>query len=79
MQLWIVGKPTAVDNAPDGTWEFQGVFDSRDKAIAACTGPKHFLFPAVLNERLPEETISSAGIEFPNRPLPPSQQMKKPR
>lgn len=79
MQLWIVGKPTSDKNTPDGSWEFQGVFDTRAKAVAACTGPSHFLFPATLNERLPEETIASPGTEFPNRPPQSPQPGKKPR
>jgi hypothetical protein len=79
MRLWIVGKPTANESSSQVAWEFQGVFNTRDQAVDACTGPNHFLFPATLNQRLPEETVSSPGTEFPNRTsaeLPPR---KKPR
>src|SRR5262245_39854401 len=61
MQLWVVGKPATDEGSLQPTWEFQGVFNTRDKAVDACTGPNHFLFPAILNERLPEETIPSPG------------------
>jgi hypothetical protein len=78
MRLWIVGKP-AMGDSPRSAWEFQGVFNSRDRAVAACVGPNHFLFPATLNERLPEETILSPGTEYPNRPEASSLPWNKPR
>lgn len=53
MQLWLVGKSLGSESH----WEFGGVFDSEDKALAACHGPLYFVAPATLNEALPDETL----------------------
>lgn len=66
MKLWIVGKNT--EDFPGLEWEFIGVFDSEDKARAACTSLSYFFGPAELNEALPDETAEWPGI---TRPLGP--------
>lgn len=48
MRLWIVGKVT---DDQTHAWEFQGVFDSEQKAIDACVGDSMFVGPAELNAR----------------------------
>lgn len=78
-RLWIVGKPSTDGSNGRGAWEFQGVFATHEQAVDACAGPNHFLFPATLNQRLPEETIASPGTEFPNQREPSSGSGKKPR
>lgn len=59
MKLWIVGK---IKIYP--TWEFQGVFDSEDKAAAACKGQNWFFAPAELNKELSEESIFWPGLKY---------------
>lgn len=62
MDLWIVGR---YPEDPALPWEFLGVFDSRERAIDACTGPRDFIGPAVLNRRGPEERIEWVAVEYP--------------
>ncbi len=57
--LWIVGKRNAFG------WEFMGVFDSEEKAVAACRTLKYFVGPAKLNEQLPDETNKWKGAYYP--------------
>ena len=59
-KLWIVGKWK--ENKP---WEFAGVFDSKKKAVDACTEELYFVGPAELNYRLPDETIAWVGCYYP--------------
>jgi hypothetical protein len=59
MNLWIVGKWEG-----EG-WEFQGVFDDRDKAIAACRTRWYFVAPATLNETLPAEREVWPAVFYP--------------
>ena len=58
-QLYIVGF--------DGRtpWEFVGVFDSEDKAIAACIDDNHFYGPAMLNVVTPKEAVDWPGARRP--------------
>ncbi len=61
-QLWIVGKSLGAASL----WEFQGVFTSQEKAEAACHGPLYFVAPVVLNQVLPDETVSEwVGLYWP--------------
>ena len=62
MKLWIVGKSVG----PRGEeWEFQGVFDSKKKAISACKSDRYFIGPAMLNEELPEKPEEWPGCYYP--------------
>lgn len=64
MQLFIVGQRNS-DADDDKAWEFQGVFSDEAKAIAACTSPRHFIGPAVLDCTLPDATVPWDGAHFP--------------
>jgi hypothetical protein len=46
-------------------WEFVGVFTTKEKAVAACTSPNHFVGPVLLNKRAPEETVSWPDSWYP--------------
>ena len=61
MILWIVGEVTyksgvSAKEIPGLSvglaWEFCGVFDSKEKAEAACVSDMHFIGPAKLNEMI---------------------------
>lgn len=68
MTLYIVGKTI---DASKSQWEFQGVFDSEEKAAAACLEDSFFVGPAKLNEPLPVTTVVWLGAWYPrfqNRP-----------
>lgn len=65
--LWIVGQIISahfdIRNKrwinDTQCWEFQGVFDDKEKAIAACTTEYHFVMGAFeLNQQLPDEQIN---------------------
>lgn len=62
MRVWI-----AADNKSDdgSVWELIGVFDSEDKANAACTKPNHCYWSAVMNERESDETTIAPDIRYP--------------
>jgi hypothetical protein len=63
IELWIVGR--AMDPEEKRAWEFVGVFSSEEKAAAACATKANFIGPAVLNERLPDETQPWPGAYYP--------------
>jgi hypothetical protein len=59
--LWIVGKALG---EPD-SWEFQGVFDSEEQAVAACVLEEMFVGPAKLNTPLPLDKEGWPGAYYP--------------
>ena len=62
MKLWIVGKYT---NIKEGTvWEFGGVFSDEQKAIDACTNHSMFIGPAILDHRVPDESVNWKGLWY---------------
>lgn len=52
MKLWVVGKTI---NATGTEWQFCGVFDTEEKAIAVCTTEDHFVGPVDLNFIVPPD------------------------
>lgn len=64
MQVWIVGQFR--QQTPHGNvWDFQGVFDSRAGAAAACRTSNYFIAPCDVNSELPPQTESWPGAEYP--------------
>jgi hypothetical protein len=61
-KLWIVGQVIS-ENGRE--WEFQGVFSTERKAIAACVKENYFIAPANLNEEFVEESILWVGAYYP--------------
>ena len=57
--LWIVGQ------VKSHGWEFQGVFLSKERAIAACRTDQYFIGPATINESLPHERRVWEGAYYP--------------
>ena len=69
-KLWIVGqvktnRPVQNDPHPVYEWEFQGVFDSETKAVAACRTAMYFVMPCELNKALPDESVIAPGAYYP--------------
>lgn len=64
MQLWLVGQYKGKE-----PWEFQGVFDSEDKAIGACKTDMYFIAPFILNEEIPFKTKEWPGVYYPKHSL----------
>jgi hypothetical protein len=66
--LWLVGQDLGKPETPESErvpWDFQGIFDSEEKAVAACIDRSYFVMPVVLNEGLPRESIPAPGAYFP--------------
>lgn len=61
--LWVVGK----NKSNDGRWEFQGIFDTENKAIDACKTPNDFIGPCYLNEEIPQESTYWPGAYYPKQ------------
>lgn len=60
--MWIVGQ-VKDEGKP---WEFQGVFDSEERAVAACRDSSYFVGAASLNEEHPHETTPGwLGAYYP--------------
>lgn len=51
MMLWFVGKFIELESR----FEIQGVFSTRDKAVAACREREYFVTPLLLDENLPDQ------------------------
>lgn len=57
MDLWIVFQNVSEDPYKTPVLvEFQGVFDSREKALAACRTERYLLGRCRLNDSAPHET-----------------------
>jgi hypothetical protein len=65
MSLWITGKHLTTAENGDVTWDFMGVFDSEEKAVAAAISWECFVAPATLNLALPLEPENWTGFYFP--------------
>ena len=62
MNIWLVGQWKGTETP----WEVQGVFDSEQKAIAACVDDQYFIGPLTLNEEMPQETMREwPGAYYP--------------
>lgn len=63
-ELWLVGQVSEAswdlktnEFTRATKWEFQGMFDSEEKAVKACRNRYYFVAgPFYLNENLPHET-----------------------
>lgn len=59
--IWLVGQAF-----PNGrVVEIQGVFDTQEKAHAACHAPNYFVMPMTLNKEYAKETVPDTGAYFP--------------
>lgn len=62
MRLWIAADVKSEDGR---IWELIGVFDSDEKANAACTQPNHCYWSELLNERQPDESTIAPDVRYP--------------
>lgn len=53
--FWLVGQVRSGE-FPNMVWEFQGIFDSEQKAKEACRNDQYFVAPVVLNGKIPDES-----------------------
>ncbi|HEY4112873.1 MAG TPA: hypothetical protein VGM17_02325 [Rhizomicrobium sp.] len=59
--MFLVGQ-FRKQTADGAIWDFQGVFATRDSAIAACRNRNYFFKPVRLDEELPDEMIPGEVI-----------------
>jgi len=62
--LFLVGKFIA-ETSEGIAWEFQGVFSSREKAIAACRTPMYCIMPIELDADIPDAPHEFPICEYP--------------
>ena len=66
--LWLVGQYKGGE-PPNCLWEFQGVFSTKDLAVAACRDGNYWICRVKLDESLPHETMvmtdEELGVEWP--------------
>ena len=62
--LWLVGQFREVGRAGN-VWDYQGVFSSRAKAVAACRTADYFIAPVMLDQEIPDEAQEWPGVEHP--------------
>jgi|SaaInl8_200m_RNA_FD_contig_21_1026747_length_281_multi_3_in_0_out_0_1 hypothetical protein len=62
-QLWIVGKVSNSENYKE--WEFQGIFEDKQKAINTCETELYFIAPAQLNKTIPQKPQPWPGAYYP--------------
>lgn len=65
MELWIVGKYKSGEKL-NVVWDFNGVFDTEEKAIEACRDSSYFVAPAILNQSLAGETMNWPNAYYPH-------------
>jgi len=65
--VWVVGQWKHSD-----PWEFQGVFDSEEKAVAACRDQWYFIWRTKVNEAMPHETCELGEVNKARYPLWPA-------
>jgi len=66
IKLWIVGQNKGFDKKSKVVaWEFQGVFTTKRKAIKACVDHTYFIGSAILNDIIPNESISWPDCYYP--------------
>ena len=60
MDVWVVMQNVNEDPCqPPVLFEFQGVFDSREKAVAACRTDRYHIGRCTVNDEAPHETSTT--------------------
>lgn len=65
MQLWLCGQCKSGEKLESIIWEFQGIYSTRTKAVAACRNSNYFICPVTLDEELLDETMQMPDTEYP--------------
>lgn len=63
-EYWMVGK--LIKYYKEGSrWEWYGLYDSEEKAVARCRTKDYFVGPVILNEEIPDEPREWPGGYYP--------------
>lgn len=63
-ELWVVGQHV-LGTEIGAIWEFQGIFDSKEKALSECKDQNWFIAPMELNKSLLSAQVNWPGVEYP--------------
>jgi hypothetical protein len=63
VKLWLVGQTRSADGTQ---WEFQGIFDSEERAVEACRHDSYFVADALLNNLCPDENFLFPCCYYPH-------------
>lgn len=64
-KFWICGSLSDEWDGTKTTWDFQGLFSTREKAVDACKTLKHFVFSAKENEESVIDPMEAKDLCFP--------------
>jgi hypothetical protein len=67
--LWLCGQWRS-GLSPTCVWDFQGIFDTEEQAVAACCNENCFVAPVELNAVLSEEPTPFPEAYYPSRGKP---------
>ena len=68
MQLWIVGEYVThieTKSLPVTAWDFVGIYDTQEKALANCITRNRFYVPVNLNQNAPSGYNLWDGLVYP--------------
>lgn len=73
MKLWVAGrvmgaytKYRSLAVEQDVAWDLTGVYDDKEKALAACSSPQHFIATVNLNETCMKLGENFRELEWPH-------------
>ena len=66
-ELWLCGLYRSGGFPPNIAWEFIGIFDSKEKAIACCRSDQYFVASANLNEDIGDDSGYFPDCEYPGK------------
>jgi hypothetical protein len=68
VQQWVKGVwGERKQQWEDSVFEFTGVFDTEEKAVAACRDKNYCVAPITVNEPFPHEKVEIPGSHYPIR------------
>jgi len=65
MTLYLVAQTREWISEDQVQWDFQGIFSTEEKAIAACRNWDYCYMPVKLDEELPDERYIPDGWIYP--------------
>jgi hypothetical protein len=63
-ELWLVGKHVLQTDL-GAVWEFQGIFETRNRAIEVCRNENYFIAPVSIGYVWPDELVEWIGAYYP--------------
>lgn len=64
-KLWLCGQYRSGEKLTEIVWDFQGIFSTKEKAVAACLNKNYFIAPIKLDEEIPDAPEFMPDVEYP--------------